>query len=219
MKKIAIAIDGPAAAGKSTIAKLVAEQLNYIYIDTGAMYRSLTLKVLQDKVDFNKENVVVSLLMDSDITLNQNFEVFINNENVTQAIRTNEVTNNVSKIASIAAVRDEMVNRQQKLAANRGVVMDGRDIGTRVIPDAEVKIFLVASVEERALRRHEENTKKGIVSNLEKLKTEIENRDRMDSERASSPLKKADDAIEIDTTSLSINDVLQKILSIVNQEV
>ncbi|MFC4404335.1 (d)CMP kinase [Gracilibacillus xinjiangensis] len=219
MGKIAIAIDGPAAAGKSTIAKLVAQHLNYVYIDTGAMYRSLTYKVLQEQIEFNDDQKILSLLMELDITLNQNFEVYINNVNVTNEIRNNDVTNHVSQIASIAAVRNEMVKRQQQLAANRGVVMDGRDIGTRVIPDAEVKIFLVASVEERAIRRHDENLKKGIPSDLEQLKIEIENRDRMDSERESSPLKKADDAIEIDTTSLSIEDVLQEILSIVSQEV
>ncbi|KAB8138500.1 (d)CMP kinase [Gracilibacillus oryzae] len=219
MKKIAIAIDGPAAAGKSTIAKLVAQKLNYIYIDTGAMYRSLTLQVIREQIDFHDEGKIVSLLNDLDIELNQNFEVFINKQNITEEIRANDVTNHVSKIASIPAVRDEMVKRQQNLAADRGVVMDGRDIGTRVIPDAEVKIFLIASVEERATRRHDENRKKGIPTDLEKLKKEIENRDRMDSERASSPLKKADDAIEIDTTSLSIEGVLQRILSIVDQEV
>ncbi|SER13777.1 cytidylate kinase [Gracilibacillus ureilyticus] len=219
MKKIAIAIDGPAAAGKSTIAKLAAQHLNYIYIDTGAMYRTLTFKAIQENVDLSDDQKILEILKKLDITLTPDFEVFANNENVTDNIRSNEVTNNVSKVASIPEVRDEMVKRQQELAVNRGVVMDGRDIGTRVIPDAEIKIFLVASVEERAQRRHEENIKKGIESDLEKLKAEIKNRDKMDSERTSSPLKKADDAIEIDTTSLSIEEVLQKILTIVEQEV
>ncbi|WP_096270475.1 (d)CMP kinase [Paucisalibacillus globulus] len=218
--KIAIAIDGPAAAGKSTVAKIVANKLHYIYIDTGAMYRAITLKALEKMIDVNDEEELVNLLESTEITLIQSEEgqrVLLDNEDVTLKIRSKEVTNNVSYVAQHPKVRADMVGRQQKLADKRGVVMDGRDIGTKVIPDAEVKIFLVASVEERAKRRHAENINKGFPSNLEELKKEIEKRDHIDSERAASPLVKADDAIEIDTTSLSIEGVANRILAEVNK--
>ncbi|SHN19854.1 (d)CMP kinase [Gracilibacillus kekensis] len=215
-KKLAIAIDGPAAAGKSTVAKIVAKKLGYVYIDTGAMYRTLTYSVLQHKIDISKSKAVVQHLEEISIDINAQQEVFLNSKNVTEAIRSDAVTQNVSAIASIADVRSIMVQRQQILAKNRAVVMDGRDIGTHVIPDAEIKIFLIASVSERAKRRHEENEKKGFLSNLEQIKNDIKQRDKMDSERKVSPLKKAEDAIEIDTTSMSIQEVAEKILAFVN---
>ncbi|WP_186577820.1 (d)CMP kinase [Aquibacillus kalidii] len=217
---LAIAIDGPAAAGKSTVAKLVAEQLGYIYIDTGAMYRSLTYKAIQHSLNLENEEQLYGLLMQTEINLEQNNQgqkVFIDNKEVTDAIRTEAVTNNVSLVAKHALVRTEMVKRQKNLAAKRRVVMDGRDIGTHVIPDAEVKIFLVASVEERAIRRHKENIKKGFASDLEVLKEEIQRRDQLDSEREVSPLIKADDAVEIDTTALDINGVVERILEVVEE--
>ncbi|MGP4041355.1 (d)CMP kinase [Gracilibacillus sp. D59] len=217
-KEIAIAIDGPAAAGKSTVAKIVAKKLGYIYIDTGAMYRSLTFSVIKNQIDINNADLVIEHLHNITIDINSNQQVFINHENVTDAIRTEEVTKNVSAIASIPEVREEMVKRQQKLAEKRAVVMDGRDIGTQVIPDAEVKVFLVASVKERAERRHAENLQKGFPSDLDQIKRDIEKRDKMDSERAVSPLKKAPGAKEIDTTSLSIDEVAEKILSLVNSK-
>lgn len=213
--KIAIAIDGPAAAGKSTVAKLVAEELSYIYVDTGAMYRALTFKSLKQKVSLEDEAELAELLNTTTIELKQTEKgqkVFLDQQDVTFEIRTLEVTNNVSHVAKHASVRKEMVQRQQALTEQRGVVMDGRDIGTHVIPDAEVKIFLIATVEERAKRRHEENIAKGFASNIEELKSEIEQRDLIDTKRKSAPLIKADDAIEIDTTSLSINEVAEKIL-------
>ncbi|MDL4840785.1 (d)CMP kinase [Aquibacillus rhizosphaerae] len=218
--KIAIAIDGPAAAGKSTVAKKVARYLEYIYIDTGAMYRSLTYKALQKEIDLENENKLFELLKQTTIDLKQGKEsqkVFLDGEDVTTDIRTDVVTNNVSVVAKHSSVRKEMVARQQFLAQKRQVVMDGRDIGTHVIPNAEVKIFLIASVEERALRRHKENIDKGYPSELEKLKKEIEKRDQLDSEREAAPLIKADDAIEIDTTSLSIDDVVDRILGVVEK--
>ncbi|GGA61176.1 (d)CMP kinase [Ornithinibacillus halotolerans] len=214
-KKIAIAIDGPAAAGKSTVAKIVAKKLSYVYIDTGAMYRALTLKALNESVDVNDEQALVSLLDSTTIKLVQSEEgqrVLLDEEDVTVSIRTNDVTNNVSYVAQHSEVRIEMVRRQQQLAQERGVVMDGRDIGTKVIPDAEVKIFLIATVEERAKRRHSENLSKGFPSDLELLKKEIEKRDEIDSKREASPLVKAVDAVEIDTTSLSIEQVAEAIL-------
>lgn len=217
-KKLAIAIDGPAAAGKSTVAKIVAKQLSYIYIDTGAMYRALTSKAFQQGLSLEAETEIVHLLSSISIELeqtNKGQKVLVDEEDVTAEIRTQSVTNQVSIVAKHPLVRKEMVKRQQALAAKRGVVMDGRDIGTHVIPDAEVKIFLIATVEERAKRRYQENLEKGYPSELEELKMEIERRDQLDSEREAAPLLKADDAIEIDTTALSIQDVANKILEIV----
>jgi len=221
-KKISVAIDGPAAAGKSTVAKIVAEQFAYIYIDTGAMYRALTLKALNNHINIESENDLYHLLLNSDLVLkpSENGQlVFLDGENVTEAIRLPMVTNSVSAVAKHASVRKEMVRIQQELAGNGGIVMDGRDIGTHVLPNAELKVFLIASVEERANRRHTENVAKGIPSDLETLKQEIAARDRYDSEREVAPLKKAEDAIEIDTTSLNIHQVAESIISLINERV
>ncbi|WP_145542869.1 (d)CMP kinase [Virgibacillus sp. SK37] len=218
-KRIAVAIDGPAAAGKSTVAKIVAERLSYIYIDTGAMYRALTLKALKQQLDLKNESKIEELLLHTIIELNQKENrqiVLLDGEDVTEEIRNQEVTNYVSYIAKIPTVREQMVLRQQKLAENRGVVMDGRDIGTHVLPDAEVKIFLIASVEERAMRRYEENKRRGIFTDLEELKEDIKKRDEMDMNREVSPLIKADNAVEVDTTSLTIDEVVQEILNVVS---
>lgn len=216
----AIAIDGPAAAGKSTVAKKVADYLKYIYIDTGAMYRALTWKALQKGINVEDEKNLENLLYTTKINLEQTPEgqiVLVDGSNVTEEIRKDDVTNNVSSVAKHPSVRKEMVKRQRELSKETGVVMDGRDIGTKVLPEAEVKIFLIASVEERATRRYKENLEKGYASDLEKLKEEIKKRDKLDSEREASPLIKAEDAIEIDTTSLSINDVTNKILEVVKR--
>lgn len=216
-KRISIAIDGPAAAGKSTVAKIVAEKLAYVYIDTGAMYRALTYKALKEGVNLNNEEALISLLNDTIIELfpgEAGQKVLLDGVEVTEGIRTSEVTNQVSYASVHEQVRKEMVKRQQMFAKDGGVVMDGRDIGTHVLPEAEVKVFLLASVEERAQRRHAENLQKGYPSDLEKLKAEISARDKIDSEREVAPLKKADDAVVIDTTSLSIADVVGKILKL-----
>lgn len=216
-KKIAIAIDGPAAAGKSTVAKMVAKELSNVYIDTGAMYRALTLAALEQDINVNDEDELVNLLKQINIDLNQNDQVMINQRDVTRDIRTQTVTNQVSYIAKHPRIREEMVKRQQSMASERGVVMDGRDIGTHVLPKAELKFFLIATVEERAKRRYEENIQKGFPTNLDELRKEIKERDQMDSKRETAPLIKADDAIEIDTTSLSIAEVAQAILEKVAQ--
>ncbi|HEB2431833.1 TPA: (d)CMP kinase [Bacillus cereus] len=218
-KRISIAIDGPAAAGKSTVAKVVAKELSYVYIDTGAMYRTLTYAALEQKVDIENEEQLMEVVKNVNIEFQQGENtqlVFLNGQDVSEVIRKPDVTNRVSIVAKHRLVREEMVRRQQELAKKGGVVMDGRDIGTHVLPDAEVKIFMLASVEERAERRHLENLNKGFDSNLEQLKEEIAQRDKLDSEREVSPLKKADDALELDTTSLSIEEVVQKIMSIVS---
>ncbi|EDW21150.1 (d)CMP kinase [Bacillus sp. FSL K6-4563] len=214
-KKLSIAIDGPAAAGKSTVAKIVAAKKSYIYIDTGAMYRAITLAALHHGVDLEDEQALDALLKKTVIELvstGEGQKVHLDNTDVTEEIRTDRVSNQVSVVAKHRAVREEMVRRQQELGKKGGVVMDGRDIGTHVLPDAEVKIFLLASVEERAKRRFEENQKKGYDVNYDQLIEEIARRDKLDSEREVSPLKKADDAIEIDTTSLTIQEVAGKIL-------
>ncbi|RSD26481.1 (d)CMP kinase [Mesobacillus subterraneus] len=216
-KRISIAIDGPAAAGKSTVAKILAEKLTYIYIDTGAMYRALTYKAINQGISLDDEADLLNILNETTIELmpgEAGQKVFLDGQEVTGEIRSAEVTNQVSFVAIHEQVRKEMVKRQQLFARNGGVVMDGRDIGTHVLPNAEVKVFLLASVEERAQRRHAENIQKGFPSDLEKLKEEIATRDKIDSEREVAPLKKAEDAVEIDTTSLSIEDVVGKILAL-----
>jgi cytidylate kinase len=221
-KRINIAIDGPAAAGKSTVAKMIAKRLSYIYIDTGAMYRALTYRALQQGIALDDEQALISLLKDTYIELRTSPKgqlVLVNGEDVTNIIRGEEVTNAVSHVAKHPLVREEMVARQRDLAKNGGVVMDGRDIGTHVLPNAEVKIFLKASVEERAKRRHAENIARGFPSDLETLKEEIARRDRIDSEREVAPLKKAEDAVEIDTTSLSVEEVVERIMEIVNERI
>lgn len=212
-KKIKIAIDGPASAGKSTVAKILASELNYIYCDTGAMYRVLTLQALRHNVDVEDEEKLVALLKDTDISFEPDEDqqkVFLNDENVTMDIRQPDVTNNVSAVSAHKGVREELVRRQQEIAQAGGIVMDGRDIGTAVLPDAEVKIFLVASAKERAERRYKENISKGITTPLEILQKEIEDRDYKDSHREVSPLVQAEDAIRLDTTSLSIEQVVEK---------
>ncbi|MBM7651459.1 (d)CMP kinase [Neobacillus cucumis] len=219
-KKISIAIDGPAAAGKSTVAKIVAEKLSYIYIDTGAMYRALTYKAILNQLDLEDEASLLDTLLSTVIELRPSEKgqlVFLDNQDVTDLIRSTEVTNSVSYVARQPKVREELVKRQKAFATDGGVVMDGRDIGTHVLPNAEVKVFLLASVDERAERRHAENLDKGFPSNLEQLKTEIAQRDKLDSQREVAPLKKATDAIEIDTTSLTIPDVVEKIMVLVHE--
>lgn len=215
-EQVAIAIDGPAAAGKSTVAKRVAKHLSYIYIDTGAMYRSLTYAALKRNVDLEDELALVSVLKDIDISFEQDENdqlVYVNDKDVSKEIRTQDVSSQVSIVAKHSQVRKILVERQKQLAEEASVVMDGRDIGTFVLPDAQYKFFLIASVEERAIRRHEENKKNGFPSNLEEIKREIEQRDKQDMEREVSPLIKAEDAIEIDTTSLTIEEVTESILN------
>ncbi|MGR9049906.1 (d)CMP kinase [Halobacillus faecis] len=220
MNTMTIAIDGPAAAGKSTVAKKVAEKLSFIYVDTGAMYRALTWKALKNGVSLEDEAGLALLLSQSDLNLIQSEagqRVILDHRDVSEEIRTAEVTNQVSIVAKHKDVREEMVQRQQELVKDKGVVMDGRDIGTHVLPDAEVKIFMIASVEERAERRHKENLEKGFPSDLKQLKEEIRKRDEIDSNREIAPLVKAEDAIEIDTTSMDIDQVVEKILNIVKK--
>ena len=219
-KKIKIAIDGPASAGKSTVAKILASELNYVYCDTGAMYRVLTLQALRHNIDVDDEGQLVALLKDTSISFEPDEDqqkVFLNQEDVTMDIRQPDVTNNVSAVSAHKGVREELVRRQQEIAQAGGIVMDGRDIGTAVLPDAEVKIFLVASAKERAERRYKENVSKGITTPLEVLQKEIEDRDYKDSHREVSPLVQAKDAIRLDTTSLSIKQVVDKMKELMSE--
>lgn len=214
-KKISIAIDGPASAGKSTVAKLLAQKLNYIYVDTGAMYRVLTYAVLKEQIDPGDEDSILSLLKKTNISFTSDDlshqRVWMNGEDVTEQIRADVVTNNVSEVSAHKKIREELVARQRRMGADGGVVMDGRDIGTAVMPMAELKIFLVASVEERARRRYEENISKGMTVDFNTLKHEIAQRDYKDSHRKNSPLVQAADAIKIDTTGMSIEEVVAEI--------
>ncbi|SHJ55252.1 cytidylate kinase [Geosporobacter subterraneus DSM 17957] len=212
MSNISIAIDGPAGAGKSTIAKIIAKVKKLTYIDTGAMYRAVTLKCIQEQVDLQDHRQVEAVLMDTKIELIGD-SIFLNGTNVSEEIRRSEVNKWVSEVAKLSAVRKKMVEMQRAIADSQSVVMDGRDIGTFVLPHAAYKFFLTASIEERAKRRFEEQQQKGFSTSLAEVKSEIENRDRIDTERDLAPLTQARDAILIDTTGLSIEEVVDKILS------
>ncbi|HBF58765.1 MAG TPA: (d)CMP kinase [Exiguobacterium sp.] len=217
MKKIQIALDGPAGAGKSTIAKQLAARLDYVYIDTGAMYRAVTLAALEQSLDLNNGEVLGELMKSLDIRLTpgeNGQRVFIGDREVTDAIRSIEITNNVSFVARQKEVRAALVTAQRKLADQGGIVMDGRDIGTVVLPDAELKVFLTATVEERAARRHRENIARGIDSDITVLQEEIALRDKRDSEREVSPLRQADDALYLDTTEMTIDQVVDRLMEL-----
>lgn len=221
MNKINIAIDGPASSGKSTVAKILAKNYGYIYTDTGAMYRSVTYLAIQHKISFSDEEGLVDLVERYPISFEQTAagqKVFVAGQEVTEAIRQNDVTNGVSEVSAWSGVREKLVEVQKEIAKNGGVVMDGRDIGTAVLPNAEVKIFLVASVLERAERRFKENQAAGIATDFETLKKEIEQRDYLDSTREVSPLKQAKDAVLVDTTGLSIAEVVKRIEEIVEHK-
>lgn len=213
MKSIRIAIDGPASSGKSTVAKIIAKNLGYTYLDTGAMYRSATYLALQNGLTENKVQEILAALSKQPISFGRAEDgsqtVFVGDKDVTLAIRQNDVTNNVSWVAAIPEVRKELVEQQRRIAKNGAIIMDGRDIGTVVLPDAELKIFLIASVEERAERRFKENQEKGIETDFETLKREIAERDYKDSHRNVSPLKAAADAITFDTTGIDVDGVVK----------
>lgn len=220
-KNIQIAIDGPAGAGKSTIAKIVAEALGFTYIDTGAMYRAVTYKAMQQNIHLDDETKLAEMLASSTIELKPSSHgqlVFLDGKDVSAEIRSNEVTSSVSEVSAHAKVRELLVAQQQKLAANGSVVMDGRDIATHVLKNAELKIFMSATVEERARRRFIDNQKRGIESSIEKLQEDIALRDKMDSEREASPLIQAKDALFLDTTALSIDDAAQAILKLAQEK-
>ena len=213
MSHISIAIDGPAAAGKSTIAKRVAKKLEYLYIDTGAMYRAVTLYVLE-----HGDEIIQDISNHIHITFGTSDEVYLNDKDVSKEIRSPEVTNNVSRIAAIGEVRTYLVDMQREISRTSSVVMDGRDIGTTVLPDAEVKIFMQASPKVRAERRLLEETARGNNIDLETLTAEIIRRDEIDSTRKISPLVKAEDAVLLDTSHLSIEEAETKIIQLVEDK-
>jgi cytidylate kinase len=216
---IVIAIDGPAAAGKSTVAKKVAKQLNITYIDTGAMYRAFTLYTLRQGVDPKDQRATEALIPNVHITLKSTGEVILNGEDVSSEIRQPFVSSSVSFIASYKSIRLALVDLQRKMADHLSVVMDGRDIGTYVLPDALVKIYQIASVETRAVRRYEENLEKGIVSSLESVEEDLRSRDYIDSHRDFAPLKPASDSVLIDTSYMTVDEVVQRIIDIVQKKI
>jgi len=216
--KIAVAIDGPAAAGKSTIAKKVALMRGFTYIDTGAMYRAFTWYCLEKGVDCQDEKACVSLIPEVNIELKPNGIVLCNGVDISKPIRGTDVSSNVSYIASYKDIRLALVKLQRKMAEKDSVIMDGRDIGTYVLPNAEVKIFQVASVETRAKRRYLENQEKGISCTYEQIFEDVQRRDHIDSTRAFSPLKKAEDAVYLDTSDLSIDEVVAIVNGIIDKK-
>ena len=221
MKKLVVAIDGPAGAGKSTVAKLAAKELGYTYIDTGAMYRAVAWKTLQRKADVT-DALILGVVKDIDVRLAYKdgvTQVFVDGQDITGEIRTPEVSHIVSQVAALGPVREKMVDLQRRMATEGGVLMDGRDIATHVLPDADVKIFLTASIEERAQRRWKEMKEKGYDMSLEELQKDIAARDKADSEREISPLVQADDATLLDTTGLSIDEVVARILAMCSEAV
>lgn len=219
MNKVVIAIDGPAAAGKSTVSKAVAKKLGYTYIDTGAMYRAFTEYVLRKGVDPQNEAECCKLIPEVEITLYPDGKVMCSGKDVTREIREPHVSGNVSYIASYKDIRLAMVELQRKMADKISVVMDGRDIGTYVLPNADVKIFQIASVEERAKRRFKENQEKGIPCTYEEIVADVEKRDRIDSSRAFAPLKPAEDSIQLDTSKLNIEESVNAVLEIIKNKV
>jgi CMP/dCMP kinase len=217
MQPRSIAIDGPAGAGKSTVAKRVAERLHLLYVDTGAMYRAVTWYLLRQGVSLQHTKDIVERMDEIHVSLHSDQgmqKVYVNGEDVTSQIRSPEVTSNVSLVAQIPEVRVKLVEQQRRLAEKQGVVMDGRDIGTYVLPNAAIKIFLTASLRERAIRRKLELQAQGYTISVEEMEQELAKRDRMDTEREFAPLRKADDAYIVDTTGKEIHQVVEEIVAL-----
>lgn len=215
--KINIAIDGPSAAGKSTIAKILATSLGYAHLDTGAMYRCVAYGAKCHGIGQEEEVKLANMIDQMEIRFDESGKIYIDDEDVSQAIRTNEMSMGASAVSAHPMVRERLVAKQQAIASQQGYILDGRDIGTVVLPDAQLKIYMVASVEARSMRRYKEYIDKGIEANYDEIFKDIEQRDYQDSHRKTSPLKKADDAIEIDTSDMSIEEVV-KTIQIVLQE-
>ena len=217
--KISVAIDGPAAAGKSTVAKLIAEKKGFTYIDTGAMYRAFTWYCLKKGVDCQNQEACVALIPEVKIELKPGHVVLCNGEDVSEAIRQINVSSNVSYIASYKEIRLALVELQRAMAEHDSVIMDGRDIGTYVLPNAQVKIYQIASVETRAVRRYEENISKGIACTLQDIEEDVRKRDYIDSHREFAPLKPAADSILLDTSYMSVDEVVAAIIEKIDAKV
>ena len=217
--RINIAIDGPSAAGKSSVSDILAEKLGYTHLDTGAMYRSVAYLAYKHDVETDDEDKVVSLILNNRFEFKNDGQVLLNGEDISEAIRKEEISMAASNVSKNPKVREALVAMQQNIAKDKGYILDGRDIGTVVLKDAEVKIYLTASAEDRALRRYEQNKAKGMEADYEKILKEIKIRDHQDMNRSFSPLKKADDAYEIDSSKLTIEEVVAKIMDIVAKKI
>ena len=213
-----VAIDGPAGSGKGTITKQVGEKLGLINIDTGAMFRCVTLNMIQEKIEIEDGNKIKEILDKIDIDLKENGQVFLNREEVTKRIRENDINRFVSPVSVIPMVRERLLEIQRKMAQGKNVIMEGRDIGTVVFPNADVKIYLDASPEERARRRVKQNQEKGIRASYEEVLKSIMDRDKIDATRQIAPLKQAEDAIYIDSTNMTIEEVIGEIVKIVKEK-
>ena len=221
MKYSVIAIDGPAGAGKGTVAQIIAEKLGFLYIDTGAMYRAVTLHICRKKIDINNICKIVSALKECEILFKVSDGkqlIYLNGEDVSEAIRTTDISSLVAPISAITSVRNYLVDIQREYANKNNLVMEGRDIATNVYPDAMLKIFLTATVEERARRRQKQWEEKGIFEDFEKIKEDISHRDIIDSSRSDNPLKKDPEAILIESDNMSIDDVVNEIISCFNKK-
>ena len=217
----AVAIDGPAGAGKSTIAKLVSKKLNYIYVDTGAMYRAIGLYLIKNNISADDEKGIDKAIADADISIDyidSVQHVYIDGEDVTDKLRTEQVGNMASSCSIYLSVREKLVSLQRDIAKKQNVVMDGRDIATKVLPNADTKIYLTASVDTRAERRYKELKEKNVTCDIETIKKDIEDRDYRDMHRKNSPLVQAEDAVLIDSSNMSIDEVVDKILELVKKE-
>ena len=220
MKNFVIAIDGPAGAGKSTVAKIVAEKLGFLYVDTGAMYRALTLKAMKKNIDFRNKEKLIKMVENTDMKLYQDtkYRVILDGEDVSEEIRKEEVSKNTHYIASILEIREILWKMQRNFRETCKIVMEGRDIGSKVFPDAQLKIYLDASVEERAKRRYLQLKEKGEAADIEEIKKEVIERDKKDKNRKIAPLVKLPDAIYLDTTNLTIEEVVEKIINLYHQK-
>ena len=213
-----LAIDGPAGAGKGTITKQVAEKLNLVNVDTGATFRCVALNMIKENVGLDEEEKIEKILEKINIEMKSNGEIFLNGENVTKKIRENDVNNFVSPVSTIQIVRDKLLEIQRKIAEGKDVIMEGRDIGTTVFPNADIKIYLDATPEERARRRVLQNKEKGIETSYEEVLENIKDRDKRDSTRKVAPLKKAEDAIYIDSSDMTIEEVVDKVITLIKEK-